>query len=71
MATPAPRRHLRTSPFAERVAAPVETYAVDDRVNHQVHGLGRVVSTEGDVAVTVRFAQGPVRVGNDRRLSKI
>ncbi|MEJ5944229.1 hypothetical protein WDZ17_02840 [Pseudokineococcus basanitobsidens] len=71
MATSAPRRHLKTSPFAERVAPPVEHYDVDDRVNHDVHGLGRVVSTEGDAQVTVRFSQGLVRVANNRRLMKL
>ncbi|MEJ5913932.1 hypothetical protein [Pseudokineococcus sp. 1T1Z-3] len=71
MATSAPRRHLTTSPFAQQAAPPVEHYEVDDRVNHDRHGLGRVVSTEGDEGVTVRFAQGLVRVANNRRLMKL
>ncbi|WP_299038261.1 hypothetical protein [uncultured Pseudokineococcus sp.] len=73
MASSAPKRHLKTSPFAERVVAPAEHYEIDDRVNHDVHGLGRVVSVDGEAQaqVTVRFSQGLVRVNNNRRLFKL
>lgn len=50
-----PRRHLPTSPFKAPAAVPVETFAVQDRVSHDKHGLGTVVGVEGDVAVLVDF----------------
>lgn len=66
------RRYFAGSPFqAQPPGAPAEQYALEDRVHHDRHGLGVVVSTEGDAWVTARFAAGLVRVANDRRLCKL
>ena len=43
------RPHLAGSPFAPYVDRVVEQYALNDRVTHDAHGLGRVVgSTPGE-----------------------
>jgi len=55
------RRHLASSPFQPDPEPIIETYAVDDRVSHDTHGLGRVVSAEGG-AVTVQFGSQMVRI---------
>ncbi len=55
------RRHLASSPFNVRPEQVVEEFAVDDRVNHDKYGLGRVVGRE-DAAVTVDFGGQQVRV---------
>lgn len=50
------RRPLPHSPF--NVAPPpplVQNFALDDLVNHDQYGLGRVVSVEPEIAVTVDF----------------
>lgn len=66
------RRYFANSPFqADPPGAPAIEYAVDDRVHHDRHGLGVVVSTESDAWVTAKFDQGMVRVPNDRRLCKL
>ena len=54
-----PRARHANSPF--RDPAPVEPteYAVDDRVTHDRHGLGRVVRLDGD-RVDVRFGSQTV-----------
>lgn len=57
------RRRPPGSPFTTAVAPPVEIYAVDDRVTHDRHGLGRIVSVETDeVAVVVDFGSSRMRV---------
>jgi hypothetical protein len=33
----------------------MQTFAVDDLVNHDTYGLGRVVGVEPEIAVTVDF----------------
>jgi transcription elongation factor GreA-like protein len=40
----------------------VEQFAVDDRVSHDTHGLGRVVSVQVDEAVIVDFGAHKVRI---------
>ncbi|RKT03637.1 hypothetical protein BX286_1567 [Streptomyces sp. 3211.6] len=55
----ASRRHLPSSPFKALVEPPVREFGVGDRVNHDEHGLGRVVGVEEGVAVLVDF--GSVR----------
>lgn len=49
------RRHLSSSPFAPPAEVDHPTYAVGDRVCHDTYGLGRVISVEGPVAVSVDF----------------
>lgn len=57
------RRHLSSSPFnVHRAAPPVETFAVQDRVSHDKHGLGRVTEVEGETAVIVQFGSDLVRI---------
>ena len=57
----ATRRYLPSSPFNVDPAslAPPVVYAVDDRVCHDRHGLGRVVSTD-ETSVVVDFGEGKV-----------
>lgn len=55
------RRHLATSPFAPEPEPVIESYAVDDRVCHDLYGLGRVVNAEAN-AVTVNFSDRTVRI---------
>jgi hypothetical protein len=66
------RRHLPSSPFQAPVAAPIEHYAVHDRVTHDQYGLGTVIGVEEDIAVLVDF--GPRReriVSPYNKLSKL
>lgn len=66
------RRYFANSPFqADPPSAPAEEYAVADRVHHDRHGLGEVVSVEGDSWITARFATGLVRIPNDKRVCKL
>lgn len=54
----ASRPLLASSPFSSSVAvAPAETYAPNDRITHDRHGLGVVVSLYGDNAMIVDFGQ--------------
>jgi hypothetical protein len=64
MATPVQRRRLPASPFnADRDAIPPdEVFAVGDRVCHDRHGLGRIVSVCGTAAVDADFGTGTRRV---------
>src|SRR5680860_447469 len=64
MASPAPRRRLPGSPFnaARDAIPPDEVFAVGDRVAHDRHGLGRVLSVSGTVAVDADFGSGTRRV---------
>lgn len=57
------RRHLASSPFAPAPEIVVECYALDDRVSHDVYGLGRVVGMEAS-AVTVDFGSRRVRIAS-------
>ena len=49
------RRHLPTSPFKAPVVAPVEQFAMNDRVSHDKYGLGLIITVEEGVAVLVDF----------------
>ena len=69
----APRRHLPTSPFNNKVGAEAVQYEVDDWVSHDRYGLGRVLSVDGTQTVVVDFRGGTVlTVGlPSSKLSKI
>lgn len=56
-----PRRYHPGSPFQAPPEQTVEEFAVDDRVTHDKHGLGRVVAAGSD-AVIVDFGSHQVRV---------
>ncbi len=55
------RSHLATSPFAPKIEPEIEHFELHDRVSHQSHGLGRVVSQES-AAVTVDFGDCTHRI---------
>ena len=59
--SPAPRRHLAGSPFKPEPEPTIEIFAVDDRVSHDVYGMGRVIQVEA-AAVTVDFHSQTVRI---------
>ena len=52
------RRHLSTSPFTPRVAAPIKTFEAGDRVSHDREGIGRISAVEGTHAVIVDLGGG-------------
>ncbi len=57
-----PRRFLPGSPFNNTEPEPeIERFAVQDRVNHDRYGLGRVVEVETE-AVTVDFGTDRIRI---------
>jgi hypothetical protein len=56
------RRRPPGSPFRDPVAKPIKVFEVDDRVTHDKCGLGRVVSVEEEIAVSVAFADSTVRI---------
>lgn len=62
MTTSRPRKRPPGSPFRDPVAKPVKVFEIDDRVTHDRCGLGRVVSVEENIAVTVAFSDRTVRV---------
>jgi len=45
-----------------QTAEQLPTFARDDRVSHDTHGLGRVVCVEEGVAVIVAFGARQVRI---------
>jgi hypothetical protein len=54
---------LPASPFnVLREAKPVESLAVDDRLTHDRHGLGRVIGVESESIVLVDFGSTIRRV---------
>jgi len=55
------QRHLASSPFAPRPEPVIEEFEVGDRVSHDSHGMGRVISVESG-AVTVDFGAQTVRI---------
>ena len=62
MRSPArPPRRPSSSPFHDQPAPIFEDFQVDSRVIHDRHGLGRVLSLNGD-RMDVRFATGVVDV---------
>ncbi|MGB8380618.1 MAG: hypothetical protein WCG47_05090 [Dermatophilaceae bacterium] len=65
------RRHLPNSPFNNQAAPAIEQFALNDRVTHDKHGLGRVVQ-EGEASVVVDFGAYQVRVASPfLRLTKL
>lgn len=58
------RAPLPTSPFAPKIAPPLKTFAVGDRVTHDEYGLGRVLGIEGESAVLVDFGSAQKRILN-------
>ena len=64
---PPSRRH-RNSPFQDLPAPVYDVYEVNRRVIHDRHGLGRVLSLNGD-RMDVRFGAGVVDV--DTHSSKV
>ena len=54
-----PRRRPTNSPFRNEAAPATPQWAVDDRVTHDRHGLGRVVRIDGD-RVNVKFGSQTV-----------
>lgn len=63
-------RHAN-SPFAARVEPDVEIFEVDDRVLHDAHGLGRVISVDAGGA-TVDFTDNTVRVATPfKKMTKL
>lgn len=55
------RRHLPSSPFQPDPEQVVEQYETGDRVSHDIHGLGSVVSVDAH-GVTVDFGSRTLRV---------
>ncbi len=53
--------HLATSPFRVEPEPDIATFECGDLVNHDTHGVGRVISTEAK-AVTVDFRPQKVRI---------
>lgn len=62
MTTTSRRRSLATSPFKPKPEPVIERFSVEDRVTHDQYGLGRVISAEDDVAVTVHFGSREMRL---------
>jgi hypothetical protein len=59
----ATRRYLPTSPFKPPPdPPPPEQFAVQDQVNHDKYGLGRVMSLEDDTALIIDFGTHQVRI---------
>ena len=59
----ATRRYFPTSPFKPPPEPPPpEQFAVQDQVNHDKYGLGRVVSLEDDTALIIDFGTHQVRI---------
>jgi hypothetical protein len=56
------RRHLPSSPFKARVTPRPEEFSVGDRVTHDEYGLGRVIDTEGQIAVLIDFGTAQTRI---------
>jgi hypothetical protein len=54
-------KHLRSSPFAAAPEAVVKVFEVDERVSHDLHGLGKVVGVDSH-AVTVDFGSQTLRI---------
>ena len=54
-------KHLASSPFAPPAEVVVETYVTDDRVCHDLHGIGRVTGVDSH-AITVDFGDKVVRI---------
>ena len=57
------RRHLASSPFPRPAEPVIEQFSVDDHVNHDTYGVGRVISTDAG-AVTVDFRNRTVHIAS-------
>jgi hypothetical protein len=57
---PRPKR-LSSSPFKQAPEAEIKIFEVDDRVSHDVYGLGKVVKIDSH-AVTVDFGAQAIRI---------
>lgn len=56
-------KHLPSSPFKPKAEPVVEVFEVDDRVTHDLHGLGRVIAIDSH-AVTVDFGSQTLRIAH-------
>ena len=56
-------KHLASSPFKPAAEPVVEVFEVDDRVTHDLYGLGRVVRMDAHAA-TVDFGSQVLRVAH-------
>ena len=54
-------KHLASSPFKPDPEPIIEVFAVDDKVCHNLYGLGKVTGVEAH-AVTVDFGNQTVRI---------
>ncbi len=55
------RRRQSSSPFKAAPEPIIETFEKDDRVTHDLYGLGRVVNVEAH-AVSVDFGERTLRI---------
>ena len=55
------RSHLASSPFAPEPELEIEVFEVDDRVCHDLYGMGKVIRVDSH-AVTVDFGSQAVRI---------
>lgn len=62
MTPPSRPKHLSSSPFPAPPEVDHPTYEVGERVCHDEFGLGRVVGSEGKVAVSIDFGAVTRRV---------
>ena len=56
------KRPLPTSPFKAPAAPPLKSFAIGNRVTHDVYGLGRVTGVEEGIAVIVDFGSMQERI---------
>ncbi|CAM3588431.1 hypothetical protein [Nocardioides zeicaulis] len=56
-----PRNRRSSSPFKKAPEPVIETFEKDDRVSHDLYGLGRVVNVEAQ-AVSVDFGERVLRI---------
>lgn len=56
-----PRNRRSSSPFKKAAEPVIETFAKEDRVTHDLYGLGRVVNVEAH-AVSVDFGERTLRI---------
>ncbi|MGI5349178.1 hypothetical protein ACQEU8_13420 [Streptomyces sp. CA-250714] len=60
--SPAPRRHLPTSPFKAPAAPVAKHFTLGDRVSHDRYGLGKIIGVEDGVAMLVDFGPHQARI---------
>ncbi len=67
----ADRPHLSSSPFKAQPARAIEEFSVGDRVTHDKHGLGTVLSHDTST-ITVAFGAQRIRIASPfARMTKI